>query len=331
MEIKYPIIIIISCILVLGTFLIKKRKEEKYSKGTKKANLSFLNNSSYFKKKKRVYQLVSISLKVICILLIVATSVLTSRVIKVTVTEDTLYNRDIMLCMDVSASVNTLNKDIVNSLKETVEKLSKERFGISVFNITSITLSPLTSDYNYISNVLSMITKSIESGYKDGVYVANYLTQGTAYMEDYDIRQGSSFIGEGLVTCAKHFDKNDDERTKVVILTTDNEVQGKPLITLQEAGDYCKRNNIIVYGIGTKGIDSELRQDFKTAVEKTGGKYFDISMSSAGEIIREINSLQKTAIDSGKKVNRTDLPQVFFIITMVLAVVIFIIDWRMKV
>lgn len=331
MEIKYPIIIIISCILILGTFLIKKKKEEKYSKGTKKANLTFLNNSSYFKKKKRVYKLVSISLKVICIMLILVTSILTSRIVKVTVTEDTLYNRDIMLCMDVSASVNTLNKDIVNALRETVEKLSKERFGISVFNITSVTLSPLTSDYYYIANILAMITKSIESGYKDGFYIANYLTQGTAYMEDYEVRQGSSFVGEGLVTCAKHFDKKDDTRTKVIILTTDNEVQGTPLITLSEAGDYCKRNNIIVYGIGTKGIDSELRQDFKSSVEKTGGKYFDISMTSAGEVIKEINSLQKTAMDSGKKVNRTDLPQISFIITMFLAVVIFIIDWRMKV
>ena len=54
-------------------------------------------------------------------------------------------------------------------------------------------------------------------------------------------------------------------------------------------------------------------------------------MTSAGEVIKEINSLQKTAMDSGKKVNRTDLPQISFIITMFLAVVIFIIDWRMKV
>ncbi len=330
MEIKYPIIIIISILLIIATFFIKK-KNEKYSKGTKKANLFFLNNSSYFKRKKRVYKIVSSLLKVVCIILVIVTSFLTARLVKVTTTEDKLYNRDIVLCMDVSASVNTLNKEIVESLQETVNKLSKERFGISVFNITSVTLSPLTSDYTYISYILGMITKSIESGYKDGFYVGGYLTQGTAYQEDFDVRGGSSFIGEGLVTCANHFDKNDKDRTKVIILTTDNEVQGTPMITLSEAGDYCKRNDIIVYGIGTKGIKSDLREDFKTSIEKTGGKYFDISNSSAKNIISEINSLQKTAIDAGKKVSRTDIPQAFFIATLFLAIVVFVIDWRMKV
>ena len=330
MEIKYPIIIILSILLIIGTFFIKK-KNEKYKTGVKKANLFFLNNSKYYKKKKRVYKYFSIILKVFCILLIIVTSILTSRLVKVTTSEDKLYNRDIVLCMDVSSSVDSLNKDIVESLKDTVDNLSKERFGISVFNITSVTLSPLTSDYNYIENVLDMITKSLDSGYKEGFYVGNYLTQGTAYMEDYEIRGGSSFIGEGLVTCANHFDKNDKDRTKVIILTTDNEVQGTPLITLSEAGDYCKRNNIVVYGIGTKGIQSDLRTDFKSSIEKTGGKYFDISNSSSKEIISEINTLQKTAMDSGKKVNRRDVPQVLFIITLILALIVFIIDWRMKI
>ncbi len=251
--------------------------------------------------------------------------------VKVTITDEKQYNRDIVLCMDVSASVNDLNKEIVKSLKETVESLSKERFGISVFNITSVTLSPLTSDYSYVSSILDKIVKSIDSGYLDGFYIKNYLTSGTSSLDDYNKRGGSSFVGEGLVTCASHFDKKDKERTKVIILTTDNEVQGTPLITLAEAGDYCKRNNIIIYGIGTKGIKNAMRTDFKAAIEKTGGVYFDISNNSAKGVIKEINSLQASILDANRKVNRNDIPEALFIITFILAFIIFIIDWRMKV
>jgi hypothetical protein len=330
MEIKYPIIIFLSLVLIVATYFIKK-KDVKYEDGIKKANISFLNNNSYYKKKKMIYKYISLSLKVGCIILIILASFLTSRLVKVTVTEDKFYNRDVVLCMDVSLSVNDLNLEIVKSLKETVEKLNKERYGISVFNITSVTLTPLTSDYNYILSILDNIAKSIESGYKEGFYIANYLTQGTTYLEDFKIRGGSSFIGEGLATCAKHFDKKEKDRTKVIILTTDNEVQGTPLITLEEAGDYCKRNNIIVYGIGTKGIKRDLREEFKNVVEKTGGKYYDISNNSASSIIDDIDNLQKTSINSNKKVNRTDMPQVLFSLVLIFSIMIFIIDWRMKI
>lgn len=329
MEIKYPVIIIISLVLIGSTFLIKK-KDVKYQDGVKKANISFLKNNSYFKKKKMLYKYVSLSLKVGCILLIILTSILTSRLVKVKVSEDKFYNRDVFLCMDVSQSVNTLNLDIVKSLKETVKSLNKERFGISVFNITSITLTPLTSDYIYVLNILDNIVKSIESGYKDGFYIANYLTAGTASLDDYSIRMGSSFVGEGLVTCANHFDKNDKDRTKVIIFTTDNDVQGIPLITLEEAGDYCRRNNIIVYGIGTSSIKDDLRKELKKVVEKTGGKYYDSSSTSASGIIKDIEALQKTEISSNKKISRTDTPGVLFFFVLLLSIGIFIIDWRMK-
>ena len=36
--------------------------------------------------------------------------------------------------MDVSASVNELNEEIVKSLKEVVQGLKGERFGITIFN-----------------------------------------------------------------------------------------------------------------------------------------------------------------------------------------------------
>ena len=51
MEIKYPVIIIISLVFIGSTFLIKK-KDVKYQDGVKKANISFLKNNSYFKTKK---------------------------------------------------------------------------------------------------------------------------------------------------------------------------------------------------------------------------------------------------------------------------------------
>ena len=328
MEIAYPIIIFISIIIIIISFFIS-RKKEKYKGGIKKANLRFLENNSYYKRKKNLYKLLSTVLKIVCIMLIISTSFLSARLVKRT-NKDEVYNRDIVLCMDVSSSVNDLNKDVVVSLNNTVDKLSTDRFAISVFNITSVTLSPLTGDYKYISYVLDLIAKSIDSSFDDGFYTRNYLTAGTASLEDADIRGGSSFVGEGLTTCASHFDKNDKNRTKVIILTTDNEVQGTPLITLKEGAEYCKRNNIVVYGIGVKGIKSDMKNDFKSSVEITGGKYFDIEESSS-KIISEIDQLEKTRLENTLSISKSDTPEVIFIITLILAITVLVIDWRLKV
>ena len=328
MELEYPIIILIAVIAIVISLFLKKKKV-KYKTGVKKANLKFLENNSYYKRKKGLYKTLSVLLIIVCILLILSTSVLSARLVKRT-SKDETYNRDIMLCMDVSTSVDALNKDVVLALRNTVDKLSNDRFGISVFNITSITLSPLTGDYKYVSSILEMIAKSIDSTYSDGFYTKNYLTEGTASMDDYEVRQGSSFVGEGLVTCANHFDKSDKNRTKVIILTTDNEVQGTPLITLKEGAEYCKRNNIIVYGIGIEGIKSSMKSGFKSDIELTGGKYFDIKENSSN-IIREIDSLEKTRLENTMSITKTDMPEILFIITLVLSMIVLIIDWRLKV
>ena len=53
--------------------------------------------------------------------------------------------KDIQLCIDVSSSTDKLNIEKIKELKKINNYYKDERLGITIFNTSAITLSPLTS------------------------------------------------------------------------------------------------------------------------------------------------------------------------------------------
>ena len=148
MEIRYPILFIISSVVVLLILLFWKKKKGKYDVGIKVANTSFLEANPYYQKKIKQYKILLGIIKVACLVAIFSSLVLLSRPAKVKTEHPREYNRDIVLCMDVSGSVFDLDYEITENFKDTVAGLKGERIGISLFNSSSVTLLPLTDDYD---------------------------------------------------------------------------------------------------------------------------------------------------------------------------------------
>ena len=322
MELRYPfILVIVGLILIVNIFLFK-RKKSTFNTGSKIANTNYLRNTDYFKKKLRKYNLFVKIIIFGCYFCIILSAILLCRLATVKVIDKEAYNRDIFLCMDVSGSVNSLNSEVVDNLVSTVNSLKGERFGISIFNTTSVTVAPLTDDYSYIKDSLETIRKAIDSDYSinsenglhDYFYYSSYLMSGT--IEGSDVR-GSSLIGDGLATCAYNFSNLDKPRTRIIIFTTDNDLAGNPIVELMDAAKICKKYNIKVFGIGTRNISKKDRQEFASAVELTGGKYYDNSVSSVSSIIKDIEKTSKSLTKENKETKRIDVPDAPFILLLV--------------
>ena len=316
MEIKYPLVLIILPILI-GIYLFgwKEKRKEKTNQ-TKIANTSFIKNTDYFKKLLKSYNTYKIILNISFIIAIISSIILCSRIRKVEIVNKNDYKRDIFLCMDVSASVDDLNTQLVENLKSTVKSLEGERFGISIFNTTSVLISPLTDDYDYILNSLNEIEQSIKANNSvtygiysgnDFYYIRNYIYSGT--IEGNETR-GSSLIGDGLASCVYSFSNLDKDRSRIIIFSTDNDLAGTPLVTLDRAAEISKKKNIIVYGIGTKVMKEKDRQEFKAAVEKTGGKFYEQSNGAVKNIVKDIEKTSKSLIKSRTEIKETDLPTI---------------------
>ena len=325
MELKYPLALYI-CAGVAALFVIAAfitiRVRRKY-KGGKKAFLpDYLKKLSSYKSRIVWYTILKYVLIVLIIASILLAGFLMSRPYKTESKELANYNRDILLCMDISTTCDNLNAVLIDKLEDMVRELNGEKFGIVIFNTSPVLLVHLTNDYNYVIEVLEQIKEALEMRidyyngkiiFSDRLYELDaFISNGT--LIDYETR-GSSLIGDGLAAASLDFydfEENPD-RTRCIIFSTDNDLFGEPYFTLPEAGDLCNKRNIIVYGIGTEDMRDVDRKEMKETVESTGGSFFYGEDSKVVEgIVAEIRSQLATLDETQYEIVETELPETPF-------------------
>ena len=336
MELRYPFVIIIGIIVIALVFVINIKRKHKYKTGVKIANTKFLKNSDEFKNIIKKYTIISTFSIVIVLFILLTSFVLISRPVKERVEDSTSYSRDIVLCMDVSGSVSKLNEDLVDNLKDVVKNMNGERFAISIFNTSSVLLVPLTDDYDHILNVLDTLKKAfhvwnsseVASGY-DFIYLSDYLTSGTLVGNE---ERGSSLISEGLASAAYSFPDIDEKRSRIIIFSTDNDLAGTSVLTLEEAAKICKSKNITVYSLAPSTIKNEDKIELEEATKLAGGKlYVSSKNENVSNIVNSIEEHEKSVVKGNKQVIKTDVPQTMFIVLVILVVIYYILINRVRI
>ena len=333
MELIYPFILYISIPIIIFLLIIKINKKSIYKNGKKVANTQYTKSIPYYNEIMKKYKVLKYAVQGICILCIFLSFLLLARPSKVDINNASMYTRDISLCMDISASGDELNKGLVKNLKETVKSLKGERFGISIFNTSSVVLVPLTDDYDYVIEVLDTLEKSLDrststSSSSEYLYLADYIESGT--LIDVETR-GSSLIGDGLASCVYTFSNLEEDRTRIIIFSTDNDLAGNSIVTLEEAGQISKNKNITVFGITPDFISNEDKIELKDAVENTGGKlYTSDSKTTVSDIVKNIEQTGKSLIKNKKEIRKIDKPEIPFILLVLSITILFVLNKRVK-
>jgi len=320
MELKYAFMIPVGAMVLIVLLLLRRKRKNSYAGGTKIWNLSLLKQEPYFKRKVATYRILRTLAALSCIVAIAATFVLAAQPYKKITTEKETYSRDILLCLDISYSVDALNLELVDTLKDTVNQMKGERFGIVIFNSSAVLLSPLTDDYNYILETLDQLKNSLlyrlsisEDDYSidstleldNWLYLDNYIIEGTLVGSE---ERGSSLIGDGLATSVYDFPDLEEERTRIVIFSTDNELEGTPIVTLDQAATLCKEKHVVVYGIGTSEMLDKNKTEMQAAMTKTGGKfYLQEESGTVSDIVKNIEKEGKSLVKGAKEVQEIPL------------------------
>lgn len=333
MELIYPFILIIGIPIIIFLAVSNLKSKDLYENGKKIANTRYIKELPYYKNILKKYKILTYIIQGICLLSIIMSLILLSRPAKIDTKENPKYARDIFLCMDVSQSVDELNIELVDNLKKTVNSLKGEQFGISIFNSSSVLISPLTDDYKYVINELDKMYDSFDINIKGDSSlekwgISEYIVSGT--LEGADER-GSSLIGDGLASCVYNFSNLEEERSRIIIFSTDNELAGTPLITLQNAANLCKEKKIIVFGIAPDTIKDEDEITLKKAIETTGGKYYTMSSKNqVKSIVENIENTSKNLIEGQVETRKIDQPQIPFCILVISIIVLFILDKKVN-
>lgn len=230
-------------------------------------------------------------------------------------------NRDIMLCLDVSGSMTDVDKEIVSIFDKLADGFKGERVGLTIFNSSAVQVFPLTDDYAFIRDHLRSLMKGFD-------YSTDIPEQWVGTMNGV----GASLIGDGLASCVMRFDHADQQRARSIILATDNELNGSPIVTLQEAAGYAASKKIRIYTIDpVAGIDQSDSTSLADAAAVTGGKAYALrETTTVGDIIAQVQKQEASQLKGQATVIWTDVPQLWIAALLVVGLGFVVLLWRVR-
>lgn len=268
--------VIVACVAMHA---LRRGKKGRYEGGIKAANTKYAKALPEYVSRRRKWRIAMLLLEACAVAGMVSSAALLARPSQVLTEEGDAKKRDIFLCLDISYSIFSQNEQLVDSLKGLVRGLSGERFGITIFNSSSVMYVPMTDDYGYVMDQLDVLNDyfKMQAVMFQEEYAAygeditglppldpdvhqRYLDDPVAFEAEMSeveagvtagVERGSSIIGEGLATCLYSFPHLEDEsRTRVIILSTDNDPAAlSEDVSLRGAGELCAKHDVTVYGI----------------------------------------------------------------------------------
>jgi Ca-activated chloride channel family protein len=235
-------------------------------------------------------------------------------------------NRDIILCLDASGSMSSADAAVVEVFTRLAQGFDGERLGLTVFDSSAVQVFPLTDDYEYMQDQLRVAKDAFDgapgsAGFLDGTWNG----------------PGSSLIGDGLASCVQDFPATDpgagpgtgtEQRSRSVILATDNFISGDPIFTLQEAAALATKKEVRVFALNPGDYDYGTDPDqpgaqLRSAAEGTGGAYYGLdSPEAVPDIVRKVQSTEATAFRAAPQAAVADRAEIPLAIAVVSGLVL---------
>lgn len=228
------------------------------------------------------------------------------------------FNRDIVLCLDVSGSMVDYDVQVIDRYVEMLPGFEGERISLVLWDATAVPVFPLTDDYGFVKDQLELVAASMDdpgaSEYSAGT------RNGT----------GASLVGDGLASCALMFGPTaDDGRSRSIIFATDNAVNGSTLISLPEAVQIATDRGITIFGLDANSYDNAFSDEYRTNLEQHGGSYYKLQdESSVRSIVDAITSEQTSMVQGAPIVLITDRPAGWLIAMLLGMAAWMLIAWR---
>ncbi len=239
-------------------------------------------------------------------------------------------NRDIMLCLDTSGSMSSADSAVVKVFAHLATEFDGERIGLTIFDSSAVQVFPLTDDYEYVQQQLKLAGDAFDgnagsAGFLDGTWNG----------------RGSSLIGDGLASCVNGFPGVDaadagKQRSRSVILATDNYLSGDPIFTLEQAGALAQDRGIRVHALNPGDFDygpgpGQPGARLRAAAETSGGTYHPLdSPEAVAGIVRNVQETEAAAMQGAPRAVVSDVPDVPLTVALLSGLVLAGASWRLR-
>lgn len=213
--------------------------------------------------------------------------------------------RDIILCLDASGSMAEVDAEVLREFATIVKGLRGERIGLTIWSGVAITIFPLTDDYEFALEQLAEAEDAFGTG---GIYTDEYAVYTAGTVIDWEVQ---SQLGDGMASCVQRFDHRDQDRSRAIVLASDNEPIGEGIYDLEGAAELARDEGVVVHGIAapmTAERPSAART-FEDAVTSTGGTFSLLGEDgSAAGVVEAIGELEAKEIERPPVVQVLDRP-----------------------
>ena len=270
------------------------------------------------------------------VLLLVSTAAAAARPAAVETVRPEQHNRDIMLCLDASGSMSSADSAVVDVFGKLAREFDGERIGLTIFDSSAIQVFPLTDDYAYAQEQLQSAKDAFDgkpgtSGFLDGTWSG----------------RGSSLIGDGLASCLNSFPGGGtpveaggggtgSQRSRSVVLATDNLLSGKPIMTLDQASRLARERSVSVHALNPGDLDYGSGPDqpgaqLRAAAESTGGTYHAVDNPDAvAAIVTGIQQTEAAAIQGAPRAVFAEVPGLPLAVALLSALALCVGLWRLQ-
>lgn len=303
--------------------LVRRRRRARREAALPVAHSGRLTGLSSYRKALARYRALLAGAAALAVVALLASVTLSSRPAAESMVQPDLASRDIVLCLDISGSMIVFDEAILKVFGELSEEFTGERISLVLFNASAVTYFPLSSDYGYIQRQFERLQEALLAE-DESIYA------GTQFGD------GSSLIGDGLASCALRFDTPEEDRSRSIILATDNQLAGEPIFSMPEAGALAASKGIRVYGINPGDTEGrtyldDLSVEFESVVEQTGGSYYPLDDPSAiPGIVAAISAEQAKATGGIPQLVRHDEPGIPFLLLLVGFGGFLLLAWRLR-
>lgn len=289
------------------------------------ANTRGLQDGRRFRGASREYRFLLGAASVTALVALGACAITVSRIVESTTITPETRNRDLVLCLDVSGSMTSFDADLLASFDDLIAKFEGERIGLVLFDSSPLQVFPLTADYPFIREQVSRVAAGL-----------NHESDGYAYRDGTRGGGGSSRIGDGVAGCVLQFDLPDLERSRTVVVATDNREVGESILSLAQARTVAVARDIQLYGInpGHRADRSESGA-FRREMEATGGGYYpvtsaDQSRAAVTGIVETVTRDPATVVTESPIRTTTDRPDPAIWLLTALTLTLFLLVWRLR-
>ncbi|MDJ1369857.1 VWA domain-containing protein [Gulosibacter molinativorax] len=267
---------------------------------------------------------------VVVIALIGVTTMASARWVYTKVETPEKYNRDIVLCLDVSGSMVDFDARVIDRYLEMLPGFEGERMSLVLWNSSAVPVFPLTDDYRFIEEQLTQVRDSMLTGVN-----SSYFNSGTLN------NAGASLVGDGLASCVMQFEGAspseggqpvDDDRSRSVILATDNVVNGSQTVSLPQAAEFARQHFVNVYALDANDMGDAYAAEYRNVIESHDGQYFSLEDDGAIDtIVDDITSDQTNKIEGAPQLLVIDRPETWLWWMLILVPVYLVFARRLRI